>query len=159
MEVSTLTYNLGNLGFWMCSTGWFKQNCFRSHCSPIVHSHLHWGLVPFGQEKTVSQNYTVPLISFWGILNLCFWVSRITDLRWIFCLKNCSKFLLTKIVNIFSLFFFIRPNISLFHTITFPSNIFHLFFSKILPPYLRLFLFFAPNVFFRKTFLLLSIWK
>ena len=36
MEVSTLTYNLGNLGFWMCSTGWFKQNCFRSHCSPIV---------------------------------------------------------------------------------------------------------------------------
>ena len=20
----------------MCSTGWFKQNCFRSHCSPIV---------------------------------------------------------------------------------------------------------------------------
>ena len=38
MEVSTLTYNLGNLGFWMCSTGWFKQNCFRSHCSPIVGS-------------------------------------------------------------------------------------------------------------------------
>ena len=36
MEVSTLTYNLGNLGFWMCSTGWFKLNCFRSHCSPIV---------------------------------------------------------------------------------------------------------------------------
>ena len=38
MEDSTLTYNLGNLGFWMCSTGWFKQNCFRSHCSPIVPS-------------------------------------------------------------------------------------------------------------------------
>ena len=36
MEVSTLTYNLGNLGFWMCSTGWFKLNWFRSHCSPIV---------------------------------------------------------------------------------------------------------------------------
>ena len=36
MEVSTLTYNFGNLGFWICSTGWFKQNCFRSHCSPIV---------------------------------------------------------------------------------------------------------------------------
>ena len=36
VEVSTLTYNLGNFGFWMCSTGWFKQNCFRSHCSPIV---------------------------------------------------------------------------------------------------------------------------
>ena len=36
MEDSTLTYNLGNLGFWMCSTGWIKQNCFRSHCSPIV---------------------------------------------------------------------------------------------------------------------------
>ena len=35
-EVSTLTYNLSNLGFRMCSTGWFKQNCFRSHCSPIV---------------------------------------------------------------------------------------------------------------------------
>ena len=36
MEVSTLTYNLGNLGFWMCSTGWFKQNCFRSQCWPNV---------------------------------------------------------------------------------------------------------------------------
>ena len=36
VEVSTLTHNLGNLGFWMCSTGGFKQNCFRSHCSPIV---------------------------------------------------------------------------------------------------------------------------
>ena len=26
----------GHFGFWICSTGWFKQNCFRSHCSPIV---------------------------------------------------------------------------------------------------------------------------
>ena len=43
MEVSTLTYNLGNLGFWMCSTGWFKQNCFRSHFSPIVPPPLIFG--------------------------------------------------------------------------------------------------------------------
>ena len=36
VEVSTLTYNLCNFGFWMCSTGWFKQNCFRSQCWPNV---------------------------------------------------------------------------------------------------------------------------
>ena len=33
VEVFTLTHNLG---FWMCSTGWFKLNCFRSQCSPTV---------------------------------------------------------------------------------------------------------------------------
>ena len=36
LKVSTLTYNLGNFGFWMCSTGWFKQNCFRRKCWPNV---------------------------------------------------------------------------------------------------------------------------
>ena len=36
VKVSTLTYNLGNFGVWMCSTGWFKKNCFRSQCWPNV---------------------------------------------------------------------------------------------------------------------------
>ena len=33
------TYNLANLGFWMCSTGWLELNCFRSQCSPTVPPH------------------------------------------------------------------------------------------------------------------------
>ena len=57
MEVSTLTYNFGNLGFWICSTGWFKQNCFRSHCSPIVE----------GSTKSTKQHFiTLSTWSFWA---------------------------------------------------------------------------------------------
>ena len=61
MEVSTLTYNLGNLGFWMCSTGWFKLNCFRSQCWPNVGG----GAQRPGIIETINSGHTgtVTLVS------------------------------------------------------------------------------------------------
>ena len=45
----------GHFGFWICSTGWFKQNCFRSHCSPIV--------PPSGQIGLNSYFYTFAFVN------------------------------------------------------------------------------------------------
>ena len=50
----------------MCSTGWFKQNCFRSHCSPIVGGgggHLQtpcWAITDFDSPDIHPCGQTPP---------------------------------------------------------------------------------------------------
>ena len=50
----------GHFGFWICSTGWFKQNCFRSPCSPIV-----GGGYPLNGKNPLNSFWKSPKL-FWN---------------------------------------------------------------------------------------------